>query len=103
MSQPGLRIGTLCCAAAAPRGFGFLRGCTTSGCWGTDARSALGADYFSHAKKDGQQRMICDAREANRAHHAPPKVRLGGPGALAELDLSDEALIELGGLVRRGL
>jgi hypothetical protein len=47
---------------------------------------------FFVGKKDGGQRMVCDARQVNLAHRLPPRSALAGPGALACLDLSDEAL-----------
>ena len=44
-------------------------------------------------KKEGQQRLIVDARIANYLMRLPPKMRLGSAAAMAELRLSDEDLL----------
>ncbi len=53
-------------------------------------RSRVG--LFFVEKKGDQIRLVVDAREASRLHHSPPHVALGSAGALAELDLSKDAL-----------
>ena len=62
-------------------------------------RAAIKAEIglFTVHKKGNMQRLIIDARQANFCHRAPPSTRLGSPSALAELDLSDEALVGLQG------
>lgn len=52
--------------------------------------------FFVH-KKDSNIRLIVDGRQASACHHKPPRARLGGPRALAEIDLSDETLTTAGG------
>ncbi len=63
-------------------------------------RPAIKAEIglFCVHKKGGMIRLIVDARQANACHQSPPSTRLGSPGAMAELDLSDDALVALGGL-----
>eukprot|EP00972_Heterocapsa_arctica_P016953 2503353-Heterocapsa_arctica.AAC.1 len=41
---------------------------------------------FFRSKKGNKQRLLIDAREVNFAHRPPPKVRLGGSGAIAVFD-----------------
>ena len=48
---------------------------------------------FTVRKKDGAQRLILDARQANACHRAPPTTRLSTPASLAALDLSAQTLI----------
>ncbi|CAK0831794.1 unnamed protein product [Prorocentrum cordatum] len=50
------------------------------------------AGIFVVKKKDGLQRLIIDARAANRAHRPPPTTRLGSSRCMADLDLSDPRL-----------
>ncbi|CAK0814975.1 unnamed protein product [Prorocentrum cordatum] len=50
------------------------------------------AGIFVVKKKDGLQRLIIDARAANRAHRLPPTTRLGSSRCMADLDLSDPRL-----------
>ena len=47
---------------------------------------------FLCEEKDGSQRLIIDAREANRLHKRPPHSWLGTVGAFKRLDLSDSAI-----------
>ena len=47
---------------------------------------------FTVWKKDGSQRLIIDAREANACHRSPPTTRLGGVGSMVDIDLSDAGL-----------
>ena len=47
--------------------------------------------FFTVGKKDGMQRLVCDARMPNQFHRRAPKAHLGTPAALASLDLSEEA------------
>eukprot|EP00438_Fugacium_kawagutii_P019574 Skav228158 [mRNA] locus=scaffold439:19428:23715:+ [translate_table: standard] len=56
-------------------------------------RKALIA-FFVVKKKDGMQRLICDARQANRCHRPPPPTKLSTPAAFGDLDLSDYNLME---------
>lgn len=51
--------------------------------------------FFVH-KKDNI-RLIVDGRQASACHRKPPRARLGGPRALAEIGLSDETLTTAGG------
>lgn len=60
---------------------------------GIRSRMAL----FSVREKDGSQRMIVGAREANQMMRPPPCSVRGGPGAIASMDLSPEALAGAGG------
>ena len=53
-------------------------------------RSRVG--LFFVEKKHNQIRLVVDAREASRLHHAPPHVALGSAAALAEQDWSDARL-----------
>ena len=55
-----------------------------------EVRGRIG--IFFVKKKDGSQRLIIDAREANRLHKRPPHSWLGTVGALKRLDLSDSAI-----------
>ncbi|CAK0875323.1 unnamed protein product [Prorocentrum cordatum] len=50
------------------------------------------AGIFVVKKKDGLQRLIIDARAANRAHRPPPTTRLGSSRCMADLGLSDPRL-----------
>eukprot|EP00438_Fugacium_kawagutii_P013878 Skav219717 [mRNA] locus=scaffold301:32634:35210:+ [translate_table: standard] len=58
-------------------------------------RKALVA-FFCVKKKDGMQRLICDARQANKCHRTPPSTRLSNPSCFSALDLSDYNLMEQG-------
>ena len=49
-------------------------------------KAAVG--FFTVKKKCGMQRLIVDAREANRNHRRPPTTRLSTVAGLADLDLS---------------
>eukprot|EP00974_Lingulodinium_polyedra_P070195 6791523-Lingulodinium_polyedra.AAC.1 len=44
---------------------------------------------FTVAKKDGTQRLVGDARAANRLHRRAPYAPLVGPGAVANIDLTE--------------
>ncbi|CAK0853410.1 unnamed protein product, partial [Prorocentrum cordatum] len=50
------------------------------------------AGIFVVKKEDGLQRLIIDARAANRAHRLPPTTRIGSSRCMADLDLSDPRL-----------
>jgi len=52
------------------------------------ARCHIGAFFVQ--KKNGQIRLVLDARPANQLHRAPPKSRLATPGALSNLNFTDE-------------
>ena len=52
--------------------------------------------FFFVEKKGDKIRLVADARMPNGLHRRPPHTSLGGPGALARLDLSEHSL-ELGG------
>ena len=54
------------------------------------------AGLFFVWKKDGCIRMVIDGRQANLLQRRPPRVYLGSPSALSEVDLSD-ASVKLGG------
>ncbi|CAE7396843.1 unnamed protein product, partial [Symbiodinium pilosum] len=47
---------------------------------------------FTVRKKDGAQRLILDARQANACHRAPPTTRLSTPPSLTALDLTAQTL-----------
>ena len=51
---------------------------------------------FTVWKKDGNQRLIIDAREANSCHRSPPTTRLGGLSSMVDLDLSEAGLKHAG-------
>jgi len=53
-------------------------------------RGRIGA--FCVGKKDGSLRLVLDGREPSSLHRRPPHNALGSAGALAGLDLSDQAL-----------
>ncbi|CAK0861936.1 unnamed protein product [Prorocentrum cordatum] len=53
-------------------------------------RGRIGA--FCVGKKDGSLRLALDGREPSSLHRRPPHAALGSAGALAGLDLSDQAL-----------
>ena len=44
--------------------------------------------FFTVKKKDGQQRLIVDAREANSKHRRPPTTSLSTPSGFMDLDFS---------------
>ena len=48
--------------------------------------------FFMVKKKDGNQRVITDARLVNACHRPPPVTRLGSSGAMVELDFSEAGL-----------
>ena len=48
--------------------------------------------FFTVHKKDGAQRLILDARQANACHRAPPTTRLSTPASLTALDLTAQTL-----------
>jgi hypothetical protein len=50
------------------------------------------AGIFAVKKKDGMQRLIVDARQANWCHHRPPKAQLSTAAGMLSLDLSPETL-----------
>ena len=56
------------------------------------ARRKARVGFFTVKKKDGMQRLIIDARQANSCHRPPPTTRLGTPAGLCSLDLSDDTL-----------
>lgn len=58
-------------------------------------RKALIA-FFVVKKKDGMQRLICDARQANRCHRPPPPTKLSTPAAFGGLDLTEYNIMEQG-------
>ena len=58
-------------------------------------RKALIA-FFVVKKKDGMQRLVCDARQANRCHRPPPTTQLSTPSCFSAIDLSDYNLMEQG-------
>jgi len=43
--------------------------------------------FFTVGKKDGKQRLICDARDANSKHKRPPRTQLSTPAGFIDLDL----------------
>ncbi|CAK0843119.1 unnamed protein product, partial [Prorocentrum cordatum] len=53
-------------------------------------RGRIGA--FCVGKKDGSLGLVLDGREPSSLHRRPPHAALGSAGALAGLDLSDQAL-----------
>ena len=61
------------------------------------------AGIFMVKKKDGMQRLIIDARQANAFQRTPPTTRLGTPASLTSLDLSPDTLVAngCGGLLGR--
>eukprot|EP00438_Fugacium_kawagutii_P014873 Skav225062 [mRNA] locus=scaffold2293:21259:24786:- [translate_table: standard] len=58
-------------------------------------RKALVA-FFCVKKKDGMQRLICDARQANKCHRAPPSTQLSTPTSFSSIDLTDYNLMGQG-------
>eukprot|EP00972_Heterocapsa_arctica_P097873 14440595-Heterocapsa_arctica.AAC.1 len=51
---------------------------------------------FFRSKKNGDQRMVVDARDPNQAHKRAPHTRLGTPATIGALDLSPQALAAVG-------
>ena len=49
-------------------------------------------EIFTVRKKDGAQRLILDARQANACRRAPPTTRLSTPASLTALDLTAQTL-----------
>ncbi|CAK0851640.1 unnamed protein product, partial [Prorocentrum cordatum] len=76
--------------------FDLLKGLLACGLDGLRTSIRARIALFFRAKKDGSQRVIVDAREANQLMQEPPRAQLGGPGALRDLDLS-EAAFEVAG------
>ena len=58
------------------------------GTFRTGIRGSIG--LFFVRKKNGDQRMVVDARVANAMHRRPPVTELSTPGALSYLDLSGD-------------
>ena len=48
--------------------------------------------FFVVHKKDGMQRLIVDARQANQCHRRPPTTRLATAAGMAELDFIGEEM-----------
>ena len=63
---------------------------------GAHLQSKAPAGLFFVWKKDGCIRMVVDGRQANLLQRRPPRVYLGSPNAISELDLS-QASLDLGG------
>eukprot|EP00973_Karenia_brevis_P034343 4737650-Karenia_brevis.AAC.1 len=51
---------------------------------------------FVVKKKDGWQRLILDARQANRGHNVPPTTRLSSASCMIDIDMSEEAFLSGG-------
>ena len=52
--------------------------------------------FFTVRKKDGHQRLIIDARQANSCHQPPPVTRLATPAGITAVDLTRETLLSNG-------
>ena len=50
------------------------------------------AGIFTVMKKDGMQRLIVDARQANACHYTPPKARLSTPSGILAVDFSEVSM-----------
>eukprot|EP00972_Heterocapsa_arctica_P055470 8184642-Heterocapsa_arctica.AAC.1 len=58
--------------------------------WRRRQRSAIGCFFID--KKDGNLRLVIDARITNSMHRQAPHSRLAVASALARLNFSDEAM-----------